>query len=103
MVPDGWEATQLGELARFTSGGTPSKKNISYWGGGYPWISGKDLKQHYLSDSIDTLTKEGFAIANKKRIRRKISKSVVVFSKNFNIAGKGSTFYVYLPLAGRKR
>jgi type I restriction enzyme S subunit len=65
MVPDGWRVLELGELAKFTSGGTPSKSNESYWGGGHPWISGKDLKQHYLSNSIDSLTDEGFSSANK--------------------------------------
>jgi type I restriction enzyme S subunit len=65
MVPDGWRVLELGELAKFTSGGTPSKSNESYWGGNHPWISGKDLKQHYLSTSIDSLTDEGFSSANK--------------------------------------
>ncbi|MCF6218477.1 MAG: restriction endonuclease subunit S [Gammaproteobacteria bacterium] len=59
MVPDGWRATQVGDIARFFSGGTPSKKNPYYWGGDHPWISGKDLKQHYLYSSIDKLTDEG--------------------------------------------
>jgi type I restriction enzyme S subunit len=65
MKPDGWKTLELGELAKFTSGGTPSKSNESYWGGTYPWISGKDLKQHYLNSSIDMLTEEGFSSANR--------------------------------------
>lgn len=65
MVPDGWIATQIGDLAKFSSGGTPSKKNSAYWGGVHPWISGKDLKQHYLNTSIDKLTDEGFENAKK--------------------------------------
>lgn len=65
MVPNGWSATQFGELADFKSGGTPSKQNANYWGGDEPWISGKDLKSHYLSTSIDRLTIEGFSIAKK--------------------------------------
>lgn len=65
MVPKGWTPSQVGDLAKFASGGTPSKQNIAYWGGGEPWISGKDLKTHYLKDSIDTLTGEGFEVAKK--------------------------------------
>ncbi len=65
MVPNGWSATQFGDLADFKSGGTPSKQNTNYWGGDEPWISGKDLKSHYLSTSIDRLTIEGFSIAKK--------------------------------------
>lgn len=60
MVPEGWEATEIGDLGRFASGGTPSKKNDAFWGSEYPWISGKDLKFHYLETSIDMLSEEGF-------------------------------------------
>lgn len=65
MVPKGWNSTQIGDIANFASGGTPSKQNAAYWGGVEPWISGKDLKSHYLSTSIDKLTKAGFHIAKK--------------------------------------
>ncbi|HZJ93203.1 MAG TPA: restriction endonuclease subunit S [Thiopseudomonas sp.] len=65
MVPEGWIATQVGDIAEFTSGGTPSKQNADFWGGVKPWFSGKDLKTHYLENSIDTLTEEGFKVAKK--------------------------------------
>ncbi len=60
MVPEGWKPTQLGDLGKFSSGGTPSKQRPEYWGGNFPWISGKDLKSHYLLDSILKLSKAGF-------------------------------------------
>jgi type I restriction enzyme S subunit len=63
MVPNSWKATELGEIAKFSSGGTPSKENEDFWGGIHPWITAKDLKQHYLENSIDTLTDAGFANA----------------------------------------
>lgn len=65
MVPNGWLATQINELVTFKSGGTPSKQNAAYWGEEYSWISGKDLKSHYLSSSIDKLSHQGFEIAKK--------------------------------------
>ncbi|WXL26004.1 restriction endonuclease subunit S [Ectopseudomonas mendocina] len=65
MVPEGWKIRELGDLAKFTSGGTPSKSNTAYWAGSHPWISGKDLKQHYLASSIDMLSDEGFESTNK--------------------------------------
>ncbi|HDS9865642.1 TPA: restriction endonuclease subunit S [Citrobacter freundii] len=34
-------------------------------GGDKPWISGKDLKTHFIETSIDTLTDEGFQIAKR--------------------------------------
>jgi type I restriction enzyme S subunit len=63
MVPANWKATELGEIAKFSSGGTPSKENADFWGGIHPWITAKDLKQHYLKNSIDTLTDAGLANA----------------------------------------
>ncbi|EOH3002926.1 restriction endonuclease subunit S [Salmonella enterica subsp. enterica serovar Derby] len=65
MVPKGWVATQIGDIAKFSSGGTPSKQNANFWGGDKPWISGKDLKTHFIETSIDTLTDEGFQIAKR--------------------------------------
>lgn len=65
MVPKGWTPSQVGDIAKFSSGGTPSKQNAEYWGGTEPWISGKDLKTHYLETSIDTLTEAGFQAAKK--------------------------------------
>ncbi len=65
MVPEGWIPSQIGDIAKFSSGGTPSKQKVEYWGGSEPWISGKDLKTHYLTKSIDTLTEEGFKSAKK--------------------------------------
>lgn len=65
MVPNGWKIQELSEVANFTSGGTPSKSKSSYWGGTHPWVSGKDLKKHFLNSSIDMLTDEGFNAANK--------------------------------------
>lgn len=43
----------LGEVCRFYSGGTPSKKDASLWSGDVPWFSAKDLKAPRLFDSID--------------------------------------------------
>lgn len=65
MVPNGWRPLQIGDIAKFSSGGTPSKQRSEYWSGTEPWISGKDLKSHYLTNSIDTLTESGYKVAKK--------------------------------------
>jgi type I restriction enzyme S subunit len=62
-LPEGWKLAKIGEIAKFSSGGTPSKLNDKFWGGVHPWITAKDLKKHYLGNSIDTLTDIGFAKA----------------------------------------
>ncbi len=47
----GWVEKRLDELCSFSSGGTPSKGNSSYWQGEIPWVSGRDMKSTRLSDS----------------------------------------------------
>jgi type I restriction enzyme S subunit len=44
-------------LCNFSGGGTPSKDNLSYWtGGDIPWVSPKDMKSFWVSDTQDKLT-----------------------------------------------
>ena len=59
-----WKKSRLGEVAEFKSGGTPSKENAAYWGGSFPWVSAKDLKNHYISNASLGLTELGQAQAN---------------------------------------
>jgi len=56
-VPEHWEMVPLKYLCNFSGGGTPSKDNLSYWtGGDIPWVSPKDMKSFWLSDTQDKLT-----------------------------------------------
>jgi type I restriction enzyme S subunit len=54
-----WRKVPLGELAKFASGGTPSRKAPHFWNGDIPWLSAKDLKRFRLNDSIEKVTREG--------------------------------------------
>ena len=59
-LPDGWKAVPLGELGRWTGGGTPSKANPSFWTTkGIPWVSPKDMKRLLIDDAADHITKAG--------------------------------------------
>jgi type I restriction enzyme S subunit len=53
----GWVEKRLDEICTFSSGGTPSKQNASYWAGKIPWISGRDMKSTRLSDSYLHISK----------------------------------------------
>lgn len=64
MIPEGWTPTELGTLADFTSGGTPSKQNDDFWGGTFPWVSAKDLKKHVIDSAELGLTDAGKGEAN---------------------------------------
>lgn len=52
-LPASWALPTLGELGEFMGGGTPSKGNADYWSGDIPWVSPKDMKVLWLSDSQD--------------------------------------------------
>ncbi len=54
-----WIEVELGRFCDFIGGGTPSKKNQSYWGGDIPWTSIKDLKGKFLYSSTDTISEDG--------------------------------------------
>jgi len=44
VIPEDWEVKRLSEIgAKFLNGGTPSTKNVEYWSGEIPWITGADI------------------------------------------------------------
>lgn len=56
-----WETKKLSKITKSEGGGTPSKNVAEYWGGDIVWVSSKDMKQTYISDSIIHITEEGVA------------------------------------------
>lgn len=71
-----WIPRRLGEIARFTSGGTPSKDEPSYWNGNIPWISASSMYETRIADSELRVTTS--AIGNGTRIAPKGSLLVLV-------------------------
>jgi hypothetical protein len=53
----------LKSVVSLRSGGTPSRSNAAFWGGGFPWASGKDLKVRFLNDTEEHLTEQGWGAA----------------------------------------
>lgn len=49
----------LREVVAVTGGGTPRRSNSSFYGGGIPWVTPKDMKQAVIVSSQVTLTEEG--------------------------------------------
>jgi type I restriction enzyme S subunit len=60
-VPEGWEWVRLGQLGVFMGGGTPSKSDPSLWDGSIPWVSPKDMKQPYITDSADHISEDALS------------------------------------------
>lgn len=71
-----WEWSNLSKLAKFSSGGTPSKKNLGYWNGNIPWISASSMHDVHIYDSALKVTPS--AIGNGTRVAPKDSLLVLV-------------------------
>jgi type I restriction enzyme, S subunit len=53
-----YKSYPMGDLCKGQSGSTPSKKNRSFWENGeIPWVSPKDMKTRYISDSQDHISR----------------------------------------------
>lgn len=53
-----WVEKKLGKVAKFLSGGTPSKSNPLYWGGTIPWISAASMHETQVHDSESKITEQ---------------------------------------------
>ncbi|GIU37760.1 type I restriction endonuclease EcoAI subunit S [Shewanella hafniensis] len=60
-LPNGWEWGRIGTVFKsIMSGGTPSKRESSYWGGDIPWASVKDLgSSRSISTTQDFISRAG--------------------------------------------
>lgn len=65
VIPEDWEATTVGQVTSWLSGGTPNRKREDYWQGDIPWISGSTLKTLELETSDQFLTSEGVEAGSK--------------------------------------
>ncbi len=60
VIPEDWEVKKLGDIGKILTGGTPSTKINSYWGGKYIWVTPTDIKEHKNIYNTDRcLTQKG--------------------------------------------
>ena len=59
QLPDGWSWRKLSELAKTTSGGTPSRSNKDYWGGSIPWVKSGELGDSRVEKNEEFITELG--------------------------------------------
>jgi len=64
-IPVEWEASALGDVGIWSSGGTPSKSNPQFWNGNIPWVSPKDMKTFELGDTIDRISAAGARLGSR--------------------------------------
>ncbi len=58
-LPKGWTQTTLQSIADWGSGGTPSRKNSTYYSGEVPWIKTGDLGPRVLTSSSEFISEAG--------------------------------------------
>ncbi len=61
-----WERSTLGEIASWSSGGTPSAGTASFYGGDIPWLLIGDLNDGAVTTPSKTITGEGLANSSAK-------------------------------------
>jgi type I restriction enzyme S subunit len=66
MHPNGWRLGTIEDIAKVTSGGTPSRNNDSYWNGQIPWVTTSEVKFGVITDTEQKITQEGLANSSAK-------------------------------------
>ncbi len=65
-VPEGWIVTSLGSVGKWSSGGTPSRKNPEYFGKGIPWVKSGDLPDGPILSTQEQITEIGLMNSSAK-------------------------------------
>ncbi len=65
-LPEGWAWACLGDVAKWSSGGTPTAGTARYYGGSIPWAVIGDLTEGPVWDTASSLTEDGLAESSAK-------------------------------------
>lgn len=66
MIPQGWERTTLGRVAKITSGGTPDRNKPEYWGGDIPWVTTGEIGNGPIVSTSEHITEIGLKNSSAK-------------------------------------
>lgn len=59
LLPEGWVEASLADVADWGAGGTPSRKESSYYNGDIPWVKTGDLGPRLLLEASEHITELG--------------------------------------------
>jgi type I restriction enzyme, S subunit len=68
-IPDSWIWTTIGEIGKISSGSTPSTKDVTNFGGDYPWLTPADLsgfELKFIKRGKRNLTEKGLRSCSAK-------------------------------------
>lgn len=69
-IPGEWEIKKLDEFCLITSGGTPDRKNPSYWNGEIPWVTTSLIDFNVISNANEFITEKGLKNSSTKLFRQ---------------------------------
>lgn len=64
--PESWTATTLGQIGKWSTGGTPPRHKTEFFGVGVPWVKSGDLKDGPIVKADESITKKGLENSNAK-------------------------------------
>jgi type I restriction enzyme S subunit len=67
-IPNKWAYARLGDICKTTSGGTPSRKNSSYFLGNIPWLKSGELENNIIINTEESITEEALNNSSAKII-----------------------------------
>lgn len=65
-VPSNWCWTKMGVVAKWGSGGTPSRKNAEYYNGTIPWVKTGELNDDYIWETEEHISEQAIADSSAK-------------------------------------
>ena len=65
------ELVKLGGVINTTSGGTPSRKHMEYYGGNHGWVKSKELNGTFIIATEETITDDAIAKSSAKLLPEK--------------------------------
>lgn len=65
-IPETWALCKIEEIADVRLGGTPSRKEPSYWGGEIRWVSSGEVANCRIAETAESVTSLGLASSNAK-------------------------------------
>lgn len=65
-VPGNWCWVYLKNIAQWGSGGTPSRKNATFYNGNIPWVKTGELEDDYLYDTEEKISEEAIKKSSAK-------------------------------------
>lgn len=65
-LPQGWIECELKDIFDTSSGGTPKRGNLAYYGGNIPWLKSGELNNGIITSAEEYITEEGFKSSSAK-------------------------------------